>query len=141
MSLAPELAESHVARGLLAYALTERYDEAERALETALRLNPDLYEANYFYARFCLRQGRLERAAELFQRASEIDPQECQATVQLGVMYLGLGRVEEAKQQYWKGFPRAECRLEFNPEDAHPRFLALLESIAKQRSQRDSDTG
>ncbi len=118
VSLAPELAESHVARGLLSFALTERHAEAERALTTALRLNPDLYEANYFFARFCLRQGKLERAAELFERASEIDPQECQATVQLGVMYLGLGREEEARQQYWKGFQRAERRLEWTPDDA-----------------------
>ncbi len=138
VALAPELAESHVARGLLSFALTEEYDEAERALETALRLNPDLYEANYFYARFCLRRGQLERAAELFQRASEIDPQECQATIQLGVMYLGLGREKEAFQQYWKGFQRAERRLEFNPEDARARIFGggcLLRVGERERGQ------
>ena len=39
----------------LALSLNERDEEAEVAFETAIRLDPDLFEAHYFYARHCVR--------------------------------------------------------------------------------------
>ena len=44
LQLDPELAEAHVARGL-AVSLNKRYDEARREFETAIRQNPELFEA------------------------------------------------------------------------------------------------
>ena len=120
--LAPELAESHVARGL-AQALAKQYEAAEQSMETAIRLNPNLYDANYFYARVCYTQGKLEQTARLFERASEIDPQEYQAALLLAQVYAGLGRPEAELAQYRKGLARAERHLEFNPDDVRAMHL------------------
>jgi adenylate cyclase len=55
--LDPALAEAHVSRGL-AISLSKRYDEAELEFQTAMRLDPKLFEAYYFYARACFhREG------------------------------------------------------------------------------------
>src|SRR6266576_3557932 len=50
LELEPELAESHVARGL-AVSLSKRFDEAEREFETAMRLDSKLFDAPYFFGR------------------------------------------------------------------------------------------
>ena len=44
LKLDPDVAEAHVAHGL-ALSLSKRYDEAEKEFETALGLNPRLFEA------------------------------------------------------------------------------------------------
>src|SRR5215216_5876994 len=50
LELEPDLAEAHVARGL-AVSLSKRFDEAEGEFETAMKLDPKLFEAAYWYAR------------------------------------------------------------------------------------------
>ena len=59
LELAPELAEAHASRGF-ALTLSKRYQEAEQEFETAIHLDPTLFEAYYFYARTSFEQGKLE---------------------------------------------------------------------------------
>ena len=54
-----------------------------RNIKKALQLDPNLYEANYFYGRFCRAIGDHERAVELFERAAEVRPTDYKA---LGVL-------------------------------------------------------
>ena len=54
LELAPDLAESHVARGV-ALSLSARYVEAAQEFEEAIRLNPNLFDAHYYFARTHLR--------------------------------------------------------------------------------------
>ena len=136
VDLAPELAESHVARGL-ALALARQYEAAEQSMETAIRLNPNLYDANYFYARVCFTQGKFEQSALLFERAAEIDPQEYQAALLLPQVYASLGRPEAKVEQYRKGLVRAERYLELNPDDVRAMHLgagALVHLGEKERA-------
>jgi adenylate cyclase len=49
IEFAPHLAESHGARGY-AYYVDEKYDAAEEEFETALAINPRLFEPIHFYA-------------------------------------------------------------------------------------------
>src|SRR5688572_32166505 len=58
LELEPELAEAHVARGL-AVSLSKRFDEAEREFEIAMKLDPKLFEAPYWYGRALQSAGRL----------------------------------------------------------------------------------
>ncbi len=58
VELAPGLAETHASRGQ-SLVLARRFAEAEEEFQTALRLQPGLFEALYFYARACFAQGRL----------------------------------------------------------------------------------
>src|SRR5438874_11020778 len=66
LELEPELAEAHVARGL-AVSLSKKFDEAEREFETAMKLDPKLFDAPYFFARARLAQGRAAEAVKLFE--------------------------------------------------------------------------
>src|SRR5262249_3236881 len=56
LELDPESAEAHTARGVT-LSMGKRYDEARQHFETAMGLDPSLFEARYFYGRSCLAEG------------------------------------------------------------------------------------
>src|SRR5262249_41570041 len=70
LELAPGLAEAHVARGC-ALSLSGRYEEAAKEFEEAIRLNPNLFDAYYCFARTSFASGDVKRSAELFSRAAK----------------------------------------------------------------------
>ena len=135
VELAPSLAEPHVARGL-ALALYAHFEEAEDAFEKALLINPNQYEANYFFARINFMQGKFERTAELFKRASELDPQEFQATTLRGMALRRLGKPEAALKQYEEGLRRIHQRLELNPDGVRAVNLGGLALIKTGQEER-----
>lgn len=59
------LAEAHASRGLALYTIG-KYDDAGECFEQAIALQPDLFEAYYFYGRNCFNLGQFSRAADLF---------------------------------------------------------------------------
>lgn len=135
LELDRELAEAHASRGL-ALTLGKRYEEAEREYETAIKLNSQLWEAYYFYARTCFVQGDYERAAGYFQKAFEVNPDDHQAPNMLGFVLLCLGRREEAIEVYKKGYEVAQRRIEMNPDDSRAYYLgssALIEIGEKEK--------
>jgi len=134
--LDPELAEAHVSRGV-AISLSKRYDDAQMEFETATRLDPKLFEGYYFYARSCFQQGKLEEAARLFEKASQVKPEDYQAPALLGMVFKGLGRSEEAKDAYRRSLIAAEKHLELHPDDARALYMganALCQLGEKGRS-------
>jgi tetratricopeptide (TPR) repeat protein len=120
--LDPGLAEAHVSRGL-AISLSKRYDEAELEFQTAIRLDSRLFEAYYFYARACFQQGKLKEAARQFEQASEVKPEDYQAPQLLAMVYMGLGRKQDAEESYRRAWQRAEKHLELHPDDARALYL------------------
>jgi tetratricopeptide (TPR) repeat protein len=120
--LDPGLAEAHVSRGL-AISLSKRYDEAELEFQTAIRLDSRLFEAYYFYARACFQQGKLKEAARQFEQASEVKPEDYQAPQLLAMVYIGLGRKQDAEDSYRRAWQRAEKHLELHPDDARALYL------------------
>jgi Tfp pilus assembly protein PilF len=67
LELAPQLAEAHVARGL-AVSLLGQYAEAETEFETAMGLNPQLFDAAYMYGRGLVAQGKFDKAIKILER-------------------------------------------------------------------------
>jgi TolB-like protein len=124
LALRPGLAESHVSRGL-SHFVGRDSAAAIAEFETAIRLDPELFEACYFYGRVCFQRGELERAAELFERAEQIDPDDFQAPILLRQIYRTQGRDEEALAAARRGVARAERKLELNPDDTRALNLAL----------------
>jgi serine/threonine protein kinase/Tfp pilus assembly protein PilF len=120
--LDPGLAEAHVSRGL-AISLSKRYDEAELEFQTAIRLDSRLFEAYYFYARACFQQGKLKEAARQFEQASDVKPEDYQAPQLLAMVYMGLGRKQDAEESYRRAWQRAEKHLELHPDDARALYL------------------
>jgi TolB-like protein/Flp pilus assembly protein TadD len=136
MELAPNMADAHVARGC-ALALHRRYDEAHTHFEAAVRLNPNLFDAYYYHGRAAFAHGQLQRAADLFRKASEVRREDCQSPVLLALSLRMLGRVDEASAANHEGIARAERLLELNPFDARVLAIcscALYELGEKQRA-------
>jgi adenylate cyclase len=122
LKLGPGLAEAHVARGLV-LSLSGRYDEAATEFEEAIRINPNLFDAYYYFARASFARGDVERSAELFGKAGEVRHEDFQSVMLQAQSLRMLGRPEEAVTVVREGLRRAEHILVLNPLDA--RALSL----------------
>ncbi|MFT5805074.1 MAG: adenylate cyclase [Candidatus Paceibacteria bacterium] len=138
LALLPGLAESHVSRGLSHFVHHENR-EAITEFETAQGLNPELFEAYYFYARVRFQRGELEQAAELFEEAERIRPDDFQGPIFLRQIYRSLGREEEAKASALRGTKSAERHLELYPDDTRALNLGmagLIEQGDKEKAMQ-----
>ena len=136
LDLLPGLAEAHVSRGLYYFA-NRNNPEAIAEFETALSLDPDLFEASYFYARVRFQRSELEKAAKLFEQAERVRPDDFQAPTLLRQVYRSLGREEEALAAARRALKRAEEHLELNPDDTRALNLgcaSLIEAGDKKRA-------
>ena len=122
LELAPQLSESHVARGVV-LALRREYTEAGREYEEAIRLHPASFEAHYLYGRACFSTGDIEASTRHFRRGAEIRADDYQSMILLAQSLTMLGRAEAARIALQDGLRRAERQLELEPNDA--RALAL----------------
>ena len=117
VELDPNLAEAHVSRG---YALgRKRWAEAEGEFQRAIELNPGLFEAYYTYGLSAFAQGEMEKAAEMFEKANEVAPEDERALRLLPQVYRSLGRTEEASSANQRRLVLAEKRLELHPDDVY----------------------
>ena len=108
----------------VALALDRPDAAATEELETAIRLDPRLFEAYYFHARTLLAQGRLEDAAAAFEQASRVRPEDYQAAALVIGVYRGLGRMSEAESAARRALDMIERHLELNPDDARAWNMA-----------------
>jgi serine/threonine protein kinase/Tfp pilus assembly protein PilF len=118
----PQSAEAHAARGLT-LSLSKRYDEAKPEFEAAIRLDPTLFEARYFFARACMAAGQLAEAARLFDEASQLRPEDYQALLLGAGVLSGLGRKAECDAAYRRGLSAAEQFLQLYPDSARALYL------------------
>jgi len=135
LALAPDLAESHASRGL-ALSLSKEYAAAAQEFETAIRLDPRLFEAYYFYARNCFAQGLREQAAHLFEQAMKVRPEDYQSPALLTTLYLGLGRKDDAERISLKVIELTQAQLESNPNDARALYLGAGSLIYQGQKER-----
>ena len=129
LALDPDSAEAHAARGF-AVSLDRRFPEAESEFRAAIRLNPSLFEAHYFYARMCVVRGEFDAAARLFEQAARVSPGDYLARSLLAMSYKKLGRSEESLATYALALRNVERHLEREPDDVRAMYLktqALVE--------------
>lgn len=122
LELASDLAEAHVARGL-ALSLKKEYAQAAGEFQTAIRLDPKLYEARYFFGRTAWAQGDLVEAAQLFEQAFQLRADAYQAASHLAGVYVGLGRNADAQTAFRRAATVASKHLELHPDDARALYL------------------
>ena len=129
------LAEAHACRGV-ALTFAKRFEEAETELERAIALDPNSFEAHYFFARYWFVRGELERAAALFERAGEVKPDDYQSWCLLIHVYRSLGRTDKIEAAARKGIALAEKELAMHPENPRPAALGAAGLLAIGETER-----
>jgi serine/threonine protein kinase/Flp pilus assembly protein TadD len=135
LELEPELAEAHLARAIAVWLSKRSFAEAEAEFQQAMRLDPRLFEAPYFYGRACQSQGKFAEAARLLERASLLRPEDYQSPSILSLAYRSLGKEDEARIASHRALRLAEERIELNPDDA--RAYNLAGTILAQIGEHD----
>jgi tetratricopeptide (TPR) repeat protein len=126
----------------VALSALARNDEAEAAFEAALRLDPNLFEANYFFARHCFAGGRQEQALRLYEQAMRVRPEDYQAPLLIAQTYDDLGRGDEGASARRRGVENAEEHLRLNPDDVRAVYMAANGLAAlgeRERSRQWAD--
>jgi pimeloyl-ACP methyl ester carboxylesterase/tetratricopeptide (TPR) repeat protein len=119
IALGPHLAEARLSRALT-LAAGRQWPAAEREFEAALRLQPQLYEARYFYGRSWVSRGDLSRAASWFERAAAVRPESEDAWILLAMARLAVGTRPEAEEALRRALDAAERHLRQAPGEIRP---------------------
>jgi TolB-like protein/Flp pilus assembly protein TadD len=135
MQLAPGLAAVHASRGL-ALSLGHRHEEAEKAFRRAVELDPKLFDAYYFHGRHAFAQGRLEEAAALFEKASEVRQDDYQAISLLAQVYRTLGLEEKRAETRQRTLKRIENHLAASPNDSRALCFGSLNMYEDGQTER-----
>ncbi|MCX6560044.1 MAG: protein kinase [Candidatus Aminicenantes bacterium] len=137
VELAPESAQ---AQASYAVALSLSYDEqAPSHFETAIRLDPELFEAHYFYARYAFARGEQEKAVQLYEQASRIRPDDYQSPLLMAQICEDLGRAEDALKARRRGADLVAERLEMNPDDIRALYMGANGLVALGEKERGLD--
>ena len=122
MELAPGLADAQLARG---YTLSNlrRYEEARQHFEAATQINPNLFDAYYYYGRAAFAAGDIEKSIELWTRAAEVRREDFESPLFVAQSLRKLGRMEESLVVYRETVRRVEQIVELNPMNS--RALSL----------------
>jgi len=100
------LAFAQMAEGLrIRYALTSdetSLEEVVSAVDTAVRLNPDLAPVQVALGRVHTQRGNIDLAFAALERALEIDANDASANLAIAKLYTRLGRLEDAAASFKK---------------------------------------
>ncbi|HUL72618.1 MAG TPA: winged helix-turn-helix domain-containing protein [Vicinamibacterales bacterium] len=135
LELAPDLAEAHVARGC-ALSLMKRYEDASREFDEAIRLNPNLFDGYYYYARTRFARGDVAGSASLFRRAADVRHEDFQSPFLLAQALKMMGQDDDASTWRREGIRRAEHVLALNPLDGRAMSLGALYLLEEGQAER-----
>jgi tetratricopeptide (TPR) repeat protein len=107
--------------------LQNKFSEAAKAFDKALRLNPGLWTSHLFLGIDDYRMNRFPEALENLKSSDRLQPGQAETRFWLGATHLAL-------HQYWEGFEDLETVLEKDPNNADALRL-LAESYADRGTQ------
>jgi adenylate cyclase len=125
LSVAPGIADSHIASGIT-YSIDQDYKQADLEFETAVNLRPDSFGAWFTWARSKSYEGDARKAVELYQKASQIRPQDYHSVL-VQVRFLSeMGDPEGAKRKAMEGLRRAKTFLELKPDEYRAKNMGAF---------------
>ena len=127
LELEPYMPDAHLARAWLK-SMQGRSDEADRDFEEAIRLNPASHQGYYLYGRHCFSLGRMERAAELYRKAAQLEPDDFQVLAMLVSTLQRLGRAEEAREVNERTGAVIQRRLQRRPDDVRALLIGTVQA-------------
>jgi tetratricopeptide (TPR) repeat protein len=116
-------AEAHVMMGTTYLTITE-YDKALKEFKRAVELNQKLPMVNSFYGQTLSRMGATEEAMVAFRRELEINPNDFDSCLQMGVLLKQDQKLDEARDY----FRRA---LTVRPSEPNARFYLASIDVAQ----------
>ncbi len=135
----PQCVEAHTVSGFIGLWYDWNWDESERALQTAISLNPGHPEARLGYAHLLSHLSRHDEALQQIQHARMLDPLSLRINALEGMFLLYAGRLNEAHA-------RLRRALELEPEFWVANIqlakvqIALRQFAAAQKSLAVADT-
>jgi adenylate cyclase len=118
LALDPSLAEAHAVKARY-LAGAGRLDEANAAIDTALRLNPQSYEANINGGFICFRQRRLADAIRRYEAAAASMESSFNATGMLITCYQAQGDTLAGERAARQTLQRVEAAIAQDPANSH----------------------
>jgi TolB-like protein/Flp pilus assembly protein TadD len=134
LELAPDLAEVHAARGA-ALALGRENEAAATEFETAIRLNPQSWEAYWVFGRLRFVEGRYDEAERLWKRAMAVRPEDYQVPLLMAMIYREGGRGVELEETQRRGIELARRQLEREPDDVRAMYLCAGALVEQGREE------
>jgi len=98
--------------------------------QAAIRLEPQLFEAHYFYARDAFARGDAETAIRQYEEAIRVRPEDYQAPLLVGQIFEDAGRADEARAVRRRGVRVAEEHLRLQPDDARALYMGANGLVA-----------
>jgi TolB-like protein/Tfp pilus assembly protein PilF len=121
LTISPELAAAHIARGHLLQIVDLDWRGAEAELRRAMELAPNNGEAKFYFGQQLATFGQVEPAIELTRQALATEPLRAEWYKWLGYYLSGLNRLDEAE----RAIRRA---IELQPASAvHHSALTIIE--------------
>jgi TolB-like protein/cytochrome c-type biogenesis protein CcmH/NrfG len=140
LELEPRMPEAVIARACL-LSMQHRNEEAERAFQEALRLNPASFDAYYLFGRHCFGSGAFEQALPLFEAAVQLRADDFQALSMLCGTLERLGRSEQMREISARTMQAIEARLSADPDDSRALQLGTVQAAKLGDFARSRELG
>src|SRR5437762_4371522 len=131
VTLAPDLAEAHVALGLFHYYGFREYEPALAEFQRALELRPNYSLALQFVAFVHRRQGKWDRTLDELKRSIDQDPRDPYVQGGLAETYVFLRKWREAEDT-------ARHALTIDPHEATAMRMLVLSSLNRSGNPQDA---
>ena len=131
LTLAPNLAEAHVALGVFHYYGFRDYEPALAEFKRAIELQPNNAEALQFSAYVYRRQGQWDRALDGLERSLKQDPRNASVTGNVAQTYCFLRRWKETEST-------ARHALTLDPHEATSMGMLLLSRLNLDGNEKEA---
>jgi adenylate cyclase len=135
LSLNPGIAEAHLPRAWH-LAMHGRDQDSQMEIETALRLNPESWEANKEAARVYYRQGKIAKAIRHLEKATVLAESDFHSRGMLSALYCATGEIERARECAATMIGLVEAALSRDPDNGAALAYGALSFAAIGQLER-----